>query len=241
VLLIHALDGQTLSQLSPQFWSIGTEAQIYLWLPFVIVPLARWKSIEWAVTASLLVSCITFLFPPIHGACLHYVFTFTLGVYAADAAFNQSPRKARSKALTLFAILGQAVLVAFFAETRGSTFGLQDTLLTIPFALLLYFLASSDARNGVVKLLHWVLSSRLCAFFGKISYSLYLVHYVVIAAVHSLALQYALPIHVTVLLLMIVAPILSTALATIMRQLVEAPAMRLSSRFRHVKPAENTT
>lgn len=236
VLLLHGLDAQSLYQLSPQFWSIGTEAQIYVWLPFVVVPLARWKSVEWTVTSALVFSAVTMFFPAIRGACLHYVFTFTLGVYAADLVFNKTAKAKRTRLLTLLAIGLQALLVAWFARYQGDNFGFQDTLLTIPFALTLYFLASSDGRKGVTQFFNKILSTRIAGFFGRISYSLYLVHYVLIAAIHSTCVQYALPVSITVLLLMTLAPLLSIVIATIMRKWVEEPFLRISANFRPARP-----
>lgn len=232
VLLIHGFDRTTLYQLSPQLWSIGTEAQIYLWLPFVIVPLARRRSIELAVSVSLAFSMAVLFVPALDGVCLHYVFSFTLGAYAAHLAFQKAPLRDSVQNLTSLLILLQVVLVATFAELQGSDFGLQDILLTVPFAILLYALAKSHSKTFLARFPNRLLGSRLCQFLGRISYSLYLIHYVIIAAVHSVCVQSGLSVSSTVLSLMIIAPLLAILAATLMRRLIEEPFLKISAKFR---------
>ncbi len=69
-------------------------------------------------------------------------------------------------------------------------------------------------------------------FLGKISYSLYLVHYVIIGFLHALFVANGLSVHLTVIGLILGAPLLSIFIAKLLQMSVEAPSMKLAKNYR---------
>jgi len=178
VTFLHALDPNQIFKISPQFWSIGTEAQLYFWLPLILVPIACRKSILWGVAASLVACLIIIPIKSVESACLHYVFTFSLGALAADLIFNQSKRDKPNDRLAM------AVLIIFLAgclvvaQSTNNIWAFRDMIISPVIAIGLYFLARDLNPGPAIKRIRHILSSRIMMFLGKISYSLYLVHYV---------------------------------------------------------------
>ncbi len=95
IFFVHALEPSQVYRLSPQFWSIGTEAQLYFWLPIVIVPFAVKKSFLWGIIASLIACLILIPIKQFDRACLHYVFTFSLGAPSRRPNLQSTAKRSR--------------------------------------------------------------------------------------------------------------------------------------------------
>jgi peptidoglycan/LPS O-acetylase OafA/YrhL len=76
------------------------------------------------------------------------------------------------------------------------------------------------------------LSGKIFQYFGRISYSLYLVHITSGIAVIHLVMRHGGGSHAVVLVALAAAVATSILLADLLNRFVEAPAMRLSKRFR---------
>jgi peptidoglycan/LPS O-acetylase OafA/YrhL len=229
---VHALDPNHVYRLSPQFWSIGTEAQLYVWLPLVLVPFALRKSILWGVVASLVACLILIPIKQFDRACLHYVFTFSLGALAADQIFNPLRKGVRVSMGVAALALGLFIVNVVLAKSTGSIWGTRDLVLSPVIALGIYLLVKDATPSNVVKRIQALLSTRVMAFLGKISYSLYLVHYVVIGFLHAVLVEKGVSIHLTVVSLILVAPILSIAVAKLLQMAAEAPSMKIAKGYR---------
>ncbi|MEI8281197.1 MAG: acyltransferase [Armatimonadota bacterium] len=229
---IQALDPSQVFKISPQFWSIGTEAQLYLWLPLVIVPLAVKRSISWAMGAALLACLVVVQIKNFESACLHYVLTFTAGALAAHQVFSKPKGRERWKLPQIALGVGLFVGALTVAFLRHNSWAVRDIALTPMLGFGLYWLAKDNNPSGIVQAIRAFLGCRPVAFLGRISYSLYLVHYVLLALVHATLVSRGVSVHLTVLVLILGVPFFSVLVAWIMQLLVESPSMNYAKRFR---------
>ncbi len=240
ITFIQALDPSQVFKISPQFWSIGTEAQLYIWLPFVIVPLALKRSISWALGAALLACLVVVQIKSIESACLHYVLTFTVGALAAHQVFSKPEGRERWKLPQIAIGVGLFVGTLAVAFLRHNSWAVRDIALTPFLGFGLYWLAKDHNPSGVIQAIRAFLGSRVIAFLGRISYSLYLVHYVLLALVHATLVSRGVSVHLTVLVLILGVPFLSILMAWIMQLLVEAPTINYAKRFRESNMSSQT-
>lgn len=221
---------------NPVIWSLVHEMRISLVFPLLLVAVLRWG---WraglAVAAGLLlvgaVGSQVLAGPAGSSAgaplrTVEYASCFAVGILLAahvgaivEAARRLSPGV--RVAAWLVALLAYTYSAwfdrAWFAPLRSEAPTLGAMTLG---AALVIVLALSGDREGRL------LRGRLPQFLGRISYSLYLLHAVVL-----LALVHALHEDVPVAVLAAVAVALSIALATLMHRVVEQPAVRLGRRL----------
>ena len=182
VFFIEAGYWDTDSDLKPllHMWSLGVEEQFYLFWPALLLVLARLgkRAYLTGLTALFLASlaaCV--IYTPSHDSAAFYllpfrVWQFCLGAIAVEIwrryslpLFSQQVLRATGLALCGIAI------VSFSAETQFP--GWSALIPSLGAALVL---VSADAREPSP----W-LSNPIARWFGKISYSLYLVHWPPIA------------------------------------------------------------
>jgi peptidoglycan/LPS O-acetylase OafA/YrhL len=233
---VHALDPSQVFKISPQFWSIGTEFQLYAWLPFVLVPLAMRKSMMWGLFVATVAALIFVSIKSFDRACLHFVLTFSLGAFAADQIYNPQSKDKPINAIALACLAGFVAAVAIFGKVQNSFWAPRDLILSPLMAFGLYCLVKGKGPTKLYERVRKALSSSVMVFLGKISYSLYLVHYVIIGAVHAFLVGRGASVHVTVVSLIVVAPLLSRLIAKLMQIGVEAPSMNFAKRFRDIVP-----
>jgi peptidoglycan/LPS O-acetylase OafA/YrhL len=180
LLLIHNWWHDTSNAVDFPMWSIATEWQFYGLLPLVLVPAGRrWGTLGLLLAGAAIALGVQSLFPSYAG-CPELLVSFCLGVWAAGAK--------RSRAVAAWGIAG--VLGAAAAVTqREAAFGgvtAQDPLFAVPaglaVAVLLVYLTGSGLRN------------RPLEFVGRVSYSLYLLHAIVLVAAHQLIVAGHLPL-----------------------------------------------
>jgi peptidoglycan/LPS O-acetylase OafA/YrhL len=200
-----------------QAWSISLEWQFYLLAPLLMASIARprWRMLGAAVIAALLLTA--------HGMTNAYLgnrIELFLAGMASSLAFE---RREQSRQWLLFAVACGA-----FAVWR------QGLLQVVP--LLMWFaviLTVAISHLPLLRLGHRLLSARVFAHLGEISYSIYLIHmfplmigiWVASRAGFSL---HALPTQLTIMAFTVGA---SIALAEASWRWLEQPAIALGNRL----------
>jgi peptidoglycan/LPS O-acetylase OafA/YrhL len=204
------------------FWSLPVEFQYYLVLPLLIVLVQRFG--PFAVFGMVIISHLLYKadFDAIESTLVFRLFfTFCLGVYAG---FLYQKSQFRLPAwFTLPTLLAMTAFVYLFSE--GVFTGIP-----MPSEWLVYgFVAVGCVMLAVITELTLPLPiDKLLNFYGDVSYSLYLLHNLVIALVVVLFVQYAVwlaPYKLVYLTLATTAG--STFVAWLSYKYVELPSIRI--------------
>lgn len=199
-------------------WSLSVEEQFYLIWPVLVVLLSRYipsRRIALTLLATLgvlsVVAAEWWLRTDASGA--FYLTPFRIGEFVLGAVCAWMPSRSPRGRLDaeVFSVIGLA-LIAYpvFVYTDSTSFpGMAALLPCMGAAMLIYFNGGGASR--------WILTNPLAAWIGKISYSLYLVHWPIFVFYrqwlgHELGGKDAVAIG-----------LISFALATLMYQYVEQP------------------
>lgn len=203
LLLVHNLSGRWLFKIDPPSWSVATEWQIYLLFPAFLALWRRW-GIGAAVAAGFAVgygaACLAGPLgnPALRQCCPWYAGLFTLGMAAAAA--SRPGRRARAARRRDFCPLTTALAVAAVLLAAGAVNGHDDRQFLVADPLvgaataLVIVRCSRLATAGNVPApvragffhgshspLLRLLQARWAVGLGTVSYSLYLVHYPLLA------------------------------------------------------------
>ena len=165
VLLIQNWVIQQVYTLDGPLWSIAVEVQIYLFYPLLVLLRRRWN---WY---GMLGAAVAFSFTAFHllhnAGQLHFLFFFALGVLSAELAFR---KRQRWMTLGAIAVACLALLLPHLSSPE------QEACASLGCAGLLAFL-SQEEGNAVRRALGW----RPLAWIGTFSYSIYLLHDLILA------------------------------------------------------------
>jgi peptidoglycan/LPS O-acetylase OafA/YrhL len=167
-------------------WSIGLEMQFYLGFPLFMLFVSRF-GYAWLVACILALDIALYAaFPAFYGSFLMPSFLplkinlFLLGMLIA-AAFHHTLSVAAS---AFFVVLPFVPL--FIARHQGGLGIVADILL----AAALYALTQNyQILRSALKPLRWLLNSRPCQYLGKISYSVYLLHLLLVLPISATLLR----------------------------------------------------
>src|SRR5579862_6103489 len=177
VLFIHNLFDSTFFGINPPFWSIATEAQLYLLFPILLVIRRRigiagclWVTflvaLVWRVVAISVWGFRGFVASAFSSPLMPW-FDWTQGMYVAERV-SQSRTAVTRHALWLALAVPACLASSLYKPLAGFTFSLA----AVSSAVLLDWLLTFDLRDSVtVSVL-----ARPILFVGGISYSLYLWH-----------------------------------------------------------------
>ena len=190
--LVHNLDERWLFKIDPPMWSVATEWQIYLLFPGLIVVWRRY-GIAAAVAAGFtfggLVATLAGWLdnPALAKLCPWYAGLFAMGMAAAVDRRRRQPDGPPARGVALaFVLAVAAILFAGLAARAGAdaTVMLADVVVGLAAKGLVVCCArkadrgDATPRRGVLRLLE----SRAAVALGSFSYSLYLIHFPLLAA-----------------------------------------------------------
>jgi len=197
VLLFHNLSNHWIYKIDPPMWSIATEWQIYLCFPALVVVWNRMGMRTCVASAFFVGFGMAALAGPLTNSAIQELCPWFLGLFALGmaSAFGSSLHAlaSRQRGATLLDIslgvlsVGCLWLAMGSATRQGRQFLLIDPLVGLGTALLLTRWARrarSDSQRPIPPLLP-LLGSRFAVWLGSISYSLYLVHYPLLALADS--------------------------------------------------------
>ena len=193
LLLVHNLSERWIFKIDPPMWSVATEWQIYLLFP-ALVGLWRRSGIVTTIAAGFAIGfavaalAIPLKNPALRALCPWFVGLFTLGMAAALAAHGQpsSRENGRKRGGSLAVGLGVLALLCAglaVAGTGDRNFMLTDPIVGAAMACLLvrWTRRSLPGAAGPRLPLLRLLEGREAGALGTISYSLYLIHYPLLA------------------------------------------------------------
>lgn len=227
VFLIHNLSAKWIYLINTPMWSVATEWQIYFFFPVIFLPI--WRVAGWVATVCVGWTIGLGIFVLWRAQVAHaapwYLGLFAMGVATAviNEKFSASSKDfGKISGILTCAIIGIiAFLFAFVPQI--SRYGIiMDALVGVMSCLLLiHCAASSKGANPswIVRLFQSSLAVRL----GGASYSIYLVHAPILAAIFAGMRHYDLSAPSTLALLFAVALPTSLTIAYLFHCMFERP------------------
>jgi peptidoglycan/LPS O-acetylase OafA/YrhL len=180
------------------------------------------------------------------GGAMRYLVFFQLGILVGShgASVVNVVSRAWRRPLFLFscAMLSLAFLLWPFLEVFTFFNDTNSMLMAIPFS----FVVLAYVVHGNDRMVQWVLRSRVALFLGKISFSLYLLHYVIsntMWPIYALSPKFVFtwtsPLGQAGLFLLFVLAV-SLPLATLMYHYIEMPLSNLGRRLSRYVPLAKT-
>lgn len=234
VFLVHNWIEAWRWSINPPLWSIALELQIYAVFALALLPLVHSIGVRLTATVAFTVSLALtaagfgFMHPWMLGL-------FALGMAAAQVTVGGRQRSSRDTSRLLVA--GAAVVVATVAaelihsEVLGNMIG--EVVVGLATATMVVVLASREEGAGSVSAsVARALSWRPLRAVGRASYSLYLVHYPIVAVIHLTVIRdraWGVPVSLLALTVL-AAPVIAAATAAVFftaeRRFLRRPAHR---------------
>ena len=231
----------------PHFWTLAVEEQFYLVWPFVMLFLPR----RWLVPFLLALCCLGpawRLYASFHYSPQDWdaAYTFTGGVVdflaigallaiAAHAAHSKDKLQRMLNRVVL--PIGIVIYVSLFWVSRSldhhAPLALQGTGAALIFCWLIYS-ASRGFRGPFGRLLEW----RPIVYLGKISYGIYIYHFLVPLAFAAVATHFGFGYEDSGFVNFVAASLVTFGLAALSWHLFERPINGLKRHFRYERPSE---
>jgi peptidoglycan/LPS O-acetylase OafA/YrhL len=160
-------------------WSLSTEEQFYLFYPLFLILVKKFLSKKNLFKAILFLLTLSFLLTFIYreNSLFHFymlpfrVYEFMIGGLIVFLKVNYNPKKHFSFFLNILAF---ALLIAFVIFININNYYLS-TLNIMPCLAIGYIVFNPSEK------LNFIFKNKALIYIGKISYSLYLIHWIVIA------------------------------------------------------------
>jgi len=238
ILFIFNLSSTYYQSIVTAGWTIGVEMLFYLWLPLIFVVVNSWRrSLAFVGAAILLYGLTKMLFSGIFlDEFINYKtmnFLSQLPVFAIGIVCYFAYKYYIPKVRDVYRIPSSLLLLAlsfciFYAVVTSKISYIIPQELGITrhwweaLAFSLLFLSLSLYSNGLIV-------NRATRFYGKISYSFYLVHPLLLEALIPAYLYIAhstLPLMVALCLCLLLSILVATPIAMLTYRLIESPGMR---------------
>jgi peptidoglycan/LPS O-acetylase OafA/YrhL len=199
VLMLHDLSSQWIGAINPPMWSVAVEWHLYFFLPLLLLPLLRRAGLLSMLFAAIILGLVPhfLLGPSVNLDWAHpwllVLFAFGMAGAALAPDVNSPESPVGRFPLLPTAVIASVLFVAARAKTPKGAW-LEDIFVGIAATALILWLqrqhnANEDRKNAVRK---W-LESRPAIVLGRFSYSIYLIHFLIVWAIppvaHSLHLS----------------------------------------------------
>lgn len=220
VFLTYNLTPHWAYQIDGPMWSVATEAQIYLLMPLILLPL--WRRIGGIATVLIGVVGgygIAIVVPGVSVACPWFVGLFAMGMFAARVVRSGTPLH-RLKAFTTVSTLGLLLVLTAghrFVTSISAAIDVLVGLLTASWLVIWCRQVDSGHSSIFVRFL----SSRPLTFLGFFSYSFYLFHSPILGLWNLATLDLAMPMWLRLIMMWGVAVPVSLFVSYLAHLLVE--------------------
>ncbi|BDI33107.1 hypothetical protein CCAX7_51580 [Capsulimonas corticalis] len=246
--LIHDFRNAWAFGIEPPMWSVAVEWHIYFIFALLLLPLRRKAGIWITVAAAFLLGCAPHLLLPAQNnfdwACPWFIGLFAVGMLGAEIAFSDIPSLVSIRDRTPWSAVSIALAI--------TTYGIAATLLKLRdvdiimhpllgcLCVSVILMCIRQVRSGNAAFpLHplRMLESRAAMILGSFSYSLYLVHGLLITRVRVFMQLHHFHTPVYVLGVLVGGAALSLIAAYIFHLLFEKPFM--TAKMKRLKTEEN--
>lgn len=188
LLLLHHFSKDWIWQINPPLWSIATEWSIYFLFPALLIPAWRAGGLVAVVSIGFLAPAVLGLLPlhlSLWWAAPWYLGLFALGMAAALVVGR--PELARVGRGVPWLLVSTAGALAFRAllETQPWPHWSQEAAIGLAAASLLIALRPVASGPAIASIRSF-LSSRMASYLGRVSYSLYLTHFLLVHVLMAL-------------------------------------------------------
>ncbi|SDG09487.1 acyltransferase family protein [Chitinophaga filiformis] len=229
LLLVHNIHTHWIFKINGPLWSVATEWQIYFTFP-VLLLLWRRYGLGAATAAAVIVGILPELVLPhrISFWWLHpwYLGLFGIGMAAAIVAFDTKGTTEKVKRLFSngWIVSGLvALVIAILAVSKPLSLSLTFTEVMVGLAVsavIVYYTLKEHAMQGRPLLLRF-LNGKVAVGLGAFSYSIYLIHSPILAAINLYTLNLQMTDNMRLLFMLLVAVPVSVLLAHVFYLLVE--------------------
>jgi peptidoglycan/LPS O-acetylase OafA/YrhL len=208
LLLLHNWFPGYIHKIDPPMWSLAIEWQIYILFAVVLVPILFAKGWKAFVIAGAIISAICFLKDKEFALLLA---CFVVGAVSSKLSYSEVAiaQKIRSFAAIPY-IAGALFIGAYIVFNRGI---IADAFTGTASALVLIYLCRPSKESRILAGLRSFLASRPARMLGWFSYSLYLIHFFILSGINSAAIAAQVDPRLRTILVLLVAPLLSLAVA----------------------------
>ncbi|WHT00485.1 MAG: hypothetical protein LZT29_03552 [Pantoea stewartii] len=221
-------------------WSIGLEMQFYLLFPFIMLAVMRFGYAP-ALLCIMALSCAgRYLLPDYYEAFeMPSMILIKLNMFISGMLLAEAVRR-KSLLYVVFALAGPVVSV-FIGLGAIKLQVVMEALMIIGMAAVLWQYQENSLMARLIQLPRKVLNNRLSTWLGDVSFSVYLLHLlIVIPAIALLLKQTDIAYQSDVTRFLIVCAVslpLTYGLASLLYQYVEKPGIRLGKKVLAPKPA----
>lgn len=184
ILLIHNLNEDWIYKINGAHWSVATEWHIYFVFPIVLYIWRKFGLIISVVVSVILTGILYYLVP---FAEPQFILLFLMGVISAYFAFTSKVNLQESKYLFICLLL--FIPLCFVVYFKFPAKAIYQVLFGFNFAFLLFILVKMEFKKEK-NFLSLFFSNSILSFFGKISYSLYLIHGPILALLNLYLMKY---------------------------------------------------
>ncbi|HEY9693957.1 MAG TPA: acyltransferase [Oculatellaceae cyanobacterium] len=200
VFLVHNLNPDWNHSIIRPMWSVSTEWEIYFLFPILLLPIWRYCGTITLLLVALLVGISPhYLLPSEYNldwACPWYLELFALGMLGAQLTSSKEfYQEIYIKCLPALIILGISIYIPIYLRLSEDNWLIDVFGGTLALAIILYcnLLSNYNKASHKYNFLSF-LESKLLIKISKFSYSLYLVHFVVLIKLFEITKIYSFPL-----------------------------------------------